>query len=245
MTGNRLDRRSRTVVGLDGCRQGWLGAVWQGPGHAPSAIFLKSLYEAELELPSNTVVIAVDIPLGLLDSTVPGGRPCDRQARKLLGPRASSVFSPPAKESLLATNYEEANRFNRESGPEGTGLSKQSFAIFPKLIDAEKSIARSHWLRDRIIEVHPELCFTAMACSPLKNAKKKAPGKDERRIWLRNSKFENLETFESNARKLGAAVDDSLDACAAAWTAWRHADGTAVCLPSDATGPNFSMRIWY
>lgn len=245
MAANVSLRRSRTVVGLDGCQQGWLGAVWQGPGHAPSAIFLKSLYDAETGLPPDTLVVAVDIPLGLLDSSVPGGRPCDRHARKLLGPRASSVFSPPAKGTLLAVSYGEANRLNRESGSKGTGLSKQSFAIFLKLIDAKSSLARSNWIRDRIIEVHPELCFTVMAGSPLKNAKKKAPGKDERRKWLRAAKFENLEGFELCARKLGAATDDALDACAAAWTAWRHAGCVAECLPPDAVGPNFSMRIWY
>lgn len=233
------------VIGLDGCPKGWLGAVWLGPGHQPESLLLASLSDAERCLPPETRTIAVDIPIGLLGSAVPGGRPCDRPARRLLGPRASSVFSPPAAAALAAGDYAEACLLNKQSGPEAGSLSKQSFAIFPKISDAAKAVAGSIWLRERVIEIHPEVCFRMMSGSPLQYAKKKTAGKDERRRLLRQAGFENLEAFEVSARALGAATDDALDACVAAWSAWRRALGTAEYLPADASGPDYHMRIWY
>jgi predicted RNase H-like nuclease len=236
---------SCTVAGFDGCPNGWLGAIWNGPGHSPDAIYSASLRDAETELPRDTRAVAVDIPLGLLTAAVPGGRSCDRQARKLLGPRSSSVFSPPSMAALAATDYTEACRISRQSGPDAGGISKQSFAIFRKLIDAEQAVAISDWLRERIIEVHPELCFRMIAGSPVQSAKKRAAGKEARRSLLQQSGFKNLQAFERAAHLLGAAADDALDACVAAWSAWRRAGGTARYLPADAIGPDFSMRIWY
>jgi predicted RNase H-like nuclease len=128
------------VVGLDGCPAGWIASVWRGPGHQPDVVLLKSLERAETELPAATAVIAIDIPLGLLDAAVPGGRACDREARSLLGPgRTSSVFSPPARQALAAKTHAEASQLNRNSGPTAGGLSIQAFAIFPKLRDADEA----------------------------------------------------------------------------------------------------------
>jgi predicted RNase H-like nuclease len=234
-----------TVAGFDGSSNGWLGAIWRGPGHPPDPIRLASLQRTESELPLETIVVAVDIPLGLLDAAVPGGRSCDRLARKLLGPRSSSVFSPPSAGALAAQNYVEACQLNMRSGPEAGRISRQSFAIFPKLADAAQAVATSVWLRERIIEVHPELCFRMIAGSPLHRKKKRAAGKDERRQLLQESGFKNLGGFEHGARVLGVATDDALDACVAAWSAWRRATGAARFLPEDAVGPEFSMRIWY
>ena len=54
-------------------------------------------------------VIAVDIPIGLLEYAVSGGRLCDQPARALLGAtRASNVFTPPARPALSGQIYEEA-----------------------------------------------------------------------------------------------------------------------------------------
>ncbi len=237
--------RSAIVAGFDGCKPGWIGAIWRGPGSPPTAIHLASLATAERELAFETIVIAVDIPLGLLEAAVRGGRLCDQQARQQLGRRASSVFSPPVMAALKASTYREACELNQSSGPEGRKISKQSFAIFPKLIDGERSVRESEWLRNRIIEVHPELCFRTMAGFPLITKKKRAVGKDERRQLLRDHGFAELPFFERAARDLGAASDDALDACVSAWTAWRHAAGTAKCLPTNASGSHYSMRIWY
>src|SRR5271157_3482359 len=49
-------------------------------------------------------IIAIDIPIGLLDAYEIGGRACDRAARKFLGkPRGNSIFPAPVRPVLAAT----------------------------------------------------------------------------------------------------------------------------------------------
>jgi len=56
--------------------------------------------------PDDLAVLAIDIPIGLLD----GPRACDKAARKLLGqPRGSSVFPALSRPALGAQTYPEAS----------------------------------------------------------------------------------------------------------------------------------------
>jgi predicted RNase H-like nuclease len=48
--------------------------------------------EEILDLPEKPAIIAIDVPIGLPEVMPPGGRACDRLARRLLGPRGASVF---------------------------------------------------------------------------------------------------------------------------------------------------------
>jgi predicted RNase H-like nuclease len=190
-------------------------------------------------------VIAVDMPLGLQAAATPGGRPCDQHARRFVGPRASSVFSPPAEGALAGRSHAEASILNQQSGPGAPGLSQQAVALFPKLKETGRAVAQSLWLRNRIIEVHPEVCFRAMAGRALLHAKKQPQGKDERRRLLIEAGFADVQGFELEAKRFGAATDDALDACAAAWTAWRYSKKKAECFPPDARGAHHVMRIWF
>ena len=80
------------------------------------------------------IIVAVDIPIGLLDAAKRGGRDCDIEARKRLGSRrGSSVFPPPVRATLDSDDYAEANVINRASSDVGIGLSKQCYSIIPKI----------------------------------------------------------------------------------------------------------------
>ena len=73
-------------------------------GECACAVFAD--FRALLLFAGDAEVIAVDIPIGFLDAAQHGGRPCDIEARKLLGgSRASSVFSPPVRATLAAGSY--------------------------------------------------------------------------------------------------------------------------------------------
>jgi threonine dehydratase len=233
------------VIGLDGCKLGWIGARWSGPGHQPDAIFLFALAEAEATSFPEIAVFAIDIPLGLSETADAGGRDCDRQARKFIGIRGSSVFPTPAKSSLSAKTYEDACIFNKNSSPDARSISKQTHALFPKLREANAAVDDSIWLQERLIEIHPEVSFCALATTPLNHSKKKPAGADERRNLLDQAGFVNLLAFEKEAKKFHASTDDALDACVAAWSAWRHAHGKAKCFPNAPSTPNYNMRIWY
>jgi predicted RNase H-like nuclease len=113
--------------------------------------------------------MAIDIPIGLLDQISPGGRVCDRLARRLLRRRASSVFSPPTRDILTATHYEQVR---------GHGMSRQAFGIMPKIRQVDRFMPPA--LQQLVYEAHLELAFMALAGHPMQHNKKTPAGREER-----------------------------------------------------------------
>ena len=97
----------RVVGGLDGCRAGWVLVTVPADDAAGAAVLDVSVVanldtvRADLEA-GRLVAAAIDIPIGL-PSRVP--RPCDREARRLLGPRRSSVFPAPVRSAVAVGTY--------------------------------------------------------------------------------------------------------------------------------------------
>lgn len=144
-------------------------------------------------------VVGVDMPIGL---PAVGARVCDIESRRRLGPRRASVFPAPRR-SLLAT----------ERWTPGLGLNKQTFNLLPKIRELDALVTPA--LQSRVVEVHPELAFTAMAGAPMRWPKRTAPGRAER--------LAALGLARPPVRPAGAAPDDVLDALAVLWSAQRIA----------------------
>lgn len=230
------------VAGVDGIRTGWIVVLWCGPETRPVMHRLASLNDAAAVLPQATAVVAVDIPVGLPETARRGGRDCDQAARSYIGTRAASVFSPPALAALAARTHAEACALNRASGPDAPGLSLQAFAILPKIAEAQVALAHCDWLRRRMIEVHPEVCFRTLAGRVLEHGKLCRAGREERCRLLATAGLAPDAALFAAARRLGAKADDLIDACVATWTAWRRLTGQALVLPDGAvSGP----RIWH
>ena len=100
----------------------------------------------------------IDIPIGLPDS---GSRRCDIEARKMIGERRSSVFPAPVRGLLGAATYEEA--VARSRAIHGKSLSKQAFAILPKIEEVDRLMTPER--QCHLVEVHPEACFTVLGVS--------------------------------------------------------------------------------
>jgi predicted RNase H-like nuclease len=171
-----------------------------------------------------------------------GPRACDEAARKLLGqPRGSSVFPAPCRSALGAQTYAEASSINRQKTTRG--LSQQAWGIAPKIKQADDAITSDcqRWA----FEVHPEVCFWALAGErPMAHGKKTKAGVSERLDLLRPV-FPDIEHFLQN-RPRNAEKDDLLDAAVAAWTALRICKDEArrVCeAERDAKG--LETTIWY
>jgi predicted RNase H-like nuclease len=67
-------------------------------------------------------------------------RPCDKQARALLGARANSVFALPSRPLLAASTYADARDLiaaAKIGAPATKGVSAQAFAIAPKMREAD------------------------------------------------------------------------------------------------------------
>jgi len=179
--------------------------------------------------------VAIDIPIGLTNE---GPRACDRHARRHLGARASSVFPAPIRPLIAVREYVEANRLSREL--QQRGVSKQAWAIVPKIVQVDRLLQRHHELRGRVYEVHPEVSFAAWNRSPLPASKHDARGLAAREALV-TSHFGPLPPVPR-----GASEDDLLDAFAALWSAERIARGEHSVLGdghADVTG--LPMRIVY
>ena len=198
------------VAGVDGCRAGWI-VVHEG--HAEVHLDFAAVLAA---LPDDAVV-AVDMPIGLVDEHIPGGRDVDRAARVELGRKRSSVFSAPPRCALGARTLPDARR-------RGARLTLQTLNLLPRIEDVDAVMTPE--LQSRVFEVHPELSFGAIAGgSPVLTPKRSAAGSKERRALLQRAGVCVPE------RPAGSAADDLLDACALMWSARRIAGGTASHVP--------------
>jgi len=191
--------------------------------------------------------IFVDIPIGLPNG--PKGRCCDVEARRMLkAPRAASVFSAPAREALDAETYDEAGQISRETT--GKGMTKQTFAILPKIREVDELLQGNEMLQDMVREVHPEICFWALhGCNPMPQSKKTHQGFDDRRALLKRfypSVCDDFAQIRAEFRCWDLADDDILDAMVASVTASapQKALKTLPTHPEmDATG--LPMRMVY
>jgi len=123
----------------------------------------------------------------------------------------------------------------------GEGVSRQAYGLRAKIFEVETLVRdRSH----TVIEAHPELCFATMAHGPLATRKKTWAGAAQRRQLLDAAGI-RLKTELGLAGDM-AAVDDILDAAAAAWTARRYANGQARSLPEspELFSDGIDCAIW-
>ncbi len=235
-----------TVMGVDGCPGGWV-AVARDCTTGRHCCRVLETFAAVMDYARDARVVAVDIPIGLLDKAEPGGRECDRRARKLLGgKRASSVFPAPVRAILPCRTYAAALAASRASSPHGLGLSKQCHAIAPKVREVDDAMTPA--LQNTVREIHPELCFLGMnGGQAVREPKRTAVGLTARAGLLRRHGFECFLDSLIGCAVPGAEANDLLDACAACWTAARILDGTAIRVPDspeeDARG--LRMEMWY
>ncbi|MCE5253080.1 MAG: DUF429 domain-containing protein [Actinomycetia bacterium] len=241
-----MNRAGVVVAGVDGCRAGWFVVVRYLETERVKHYVAPDFREV-LDGCDGASVIAVDIPIGLLDSVEEGGRPADRYARKLLGrPRSSSVFSPPCRPALTSETYEQAAAATRARSVKGRSLTRQSFHLFRKLreVDALMTPERQEVVR----EAHPELSFAAMnGGHALVERKIRAEGRRLRIELLRAAGFASLEELPSASAGKDVNVDDVLDAYVCCWTAMRIARGDAERIPENPTRDprGLLMEMWF
>ncbi|WP_346622516.1 DUF429 domain-containing protein [Blastococcus montanus] len=203
------------VLGVDGWRGRWVGALLDG-----RSVTLLALDDvtAVLAVPGVDVV-AIDMPIGLSDD---GVRACDVAARDALRGRgaAGSVFPAPVRAVLATDDYAEARRLSVEAS-RGRSLSAQSFALVRSIRDLDTALGDPS--DPRVHEVHPELSFRELddrVLAPKASARGLA-----QRIRALGPVMDVLDALAVGPDHLPAV--DALDACAAAWSARRIAEGTA------------------
>lgn len=173
-------------------------------------------------------VLCIDIPIGLPDK---GPRDCDRAARVFLRARRSSVFPAPLRPMLSVSTYENACQIGLLST--GKKISKQAWAILPKVREVDLALRGRTGAAPIIREVHPEVCFAGWAGSPMRYAKKCPEGQQQRlELVATHFGFQSYEQVRQRHPRRLAADDDIVDAFAALWTAERVLAGRAQSLPA-------------
>jgi len=222
------------VGGADGCRTGWVICRRDAEGALDIRV-VKTLAEACEGLS----VLAVDMPIGFVDTPRPGRR-CESEARRLLPGKASSVFPTPCRPALACTTHADANAVSRALG---LGVNRQTFHLFPKMREVDELLRTRPRLKRIIYEAHPELAFARMNDGkPVLSRKRRPEGYAERcRLLARHGLACPVE------RLGGAARDDILDAIAVCRTALLIAYGKATRLGSPAARDRHGlpMNIWF
>jgi len=204
------------VLGVDGWRGAWVGALLDG-----RTVTLLALADVAAVLAVPDVdVVAIDMPIGLPDNR---SRVCDDRARCLLRATgaASSVFPTPVRAVLAAADYAEARALSRAATDPPRAPSAQAFQLVTAIRALDDALGDPP-LED-VVEVHPELSFRALDAA-VRDRKGSARGTVQRLRALRGAMDVEQALADAPA---GVPMVDALDACAAAWSAQRIAAGTA------------------
>ena len=200
-------------IGVDACKKGWFAVALDRQDNWDIGTF--KTIDAFWDVFQNATLILIDMPIGL---PAGGKRRCDIETRKILGPRASSVFPVPCREALQAKTYDQACRINQRVM--GVRLTIQTWNICAKILEVDQLLCNNKLARRRIRESHPELCFWSLAGGrPMVYSKKRPQGFSERysilkKIYLETSALVR-KTLDTYMRK-DLARDDILDALALA-----------------------------
>ena len=208
------------VLGVDGWRGAWVAARLDG-----RSVTLSVLPDAASVLAVDDVdVIGIDMPIGLADD---GARACDVAARRRLPGAASSVFPAPVRPVLRTTTYDEAREASLAAA--GRSLSMQTFALVPAIRSLDDALGDPP--DPRVHEVHPEVSFRSLD-DRVTDRKSSGSGLAQRLRAL-GAVMDVLDALAQD--RAGVPVVDALDACAAAWSARRIADGRGECVGDGAT----------
>jgi predicted RNase H-like nuclease len=219
------------VLGVDGWRGAWVGARLDG-----RTVALLALPDAAAVLAVPDVeVVGIDMPIGLSED---GVRACDVQARRRLGRAGSSVFPTPVRAVLATDDYAEARALSRAATDPPRAPSAQSFQLVRAIRSLDDVLGDPP--AEHVVEVHPELAFRALD-DRVRDPKGTARGMAQRLAALRTVMDVDAALLDAPPR---VPAVDALDACAAAWSAGRIADGVAECVGDGATDARGrSMRI--
>lgn len=134
------------VVGCDGAPGGWAAVLFDTDTVGPDRwrVQFHETFAGMVNSYSHVACIAVDVPIGLLEG---GTRQCDVEARRLLGPKRSSVFPAPDPRVFDADSQKTASA--RLVELTGKGMTHQAFGILGKVAEVNRAMSPllQNWIR--------------------------------------------------------------------------------------------------
>ncbi|MGB7237244.1 MAG: DUF429 domain-containing protein [Rhodococcus sp. (in: high G+C Gram-positive bacteria)] len=206
-------RTENTVAGVDGAKGRWVIARFDGDRVDWT---VERDAESVLAATASCTTVGVDMPLTMPTN---GYRASEVEAKIFLGPARSSIFHTPVHATVEATSYADACAISRDIT--GKAISMQTWHLMPAI----RSWQSISFDTERVVEVHPECSFRLMAPDVAFASKKSGRGAGQRMAAL--SRWIDPHDLADGLARLpvGPALDDALDAAAAAWSAWRFSRG--------------------
>jgi predicted RNase H-like nuclease len=222
----------RPLAGVVPCPGGWLvaGAKLQGITLSPEAPQVFGTLVEVFDYKPAFQIVSLAAPIGLLEEPVPGGRQCDRDARRLIGwPRNGAIVSAPARSVLrdFAAGLD-------------VSLSAVSRRLVSRFAEVDDNV-QPYWQRT-VFEVHPELSFFQLnEDTPLRFSKHRRAGVEERTDLLK-ARLPGVERILDISLP-GAKPAHHVDGAVCLWTARRIAARAVSRLPKDPEWDAAGLRM--
>lgn len=227
----------KLLAGVEPSPLGWVVVTGrlQGITLLPQRPQLFERFIDILDHKPNFTVVAVHAPIGLLDAPAKGGRPCEREARRVLGwPRLAAITPAPTRPATRVRTYKQAVKAS------GGALSTVTWSQVPHVREVDDAI-EPYWQRS-VYEVNPELTFHQLnGDTPLRFPKRSSVGVKERRQLL-EQKFRDAG-ITLDVRLKGVDHSHVIDALADLWTARRIASKSARRLPEVPSWDDQGLRM--
>lgn len=197
-------------------------------------VVFKTLIEV-LEYKPKFEAAAIYAPVGFEDEPNGPYRPCDREAREMVGwPRLAAIKPIPSRAALRARTREEA----KELEP---WLTNEDFRRWKWIREAEQEFQPFH--QRNWFAAHPDLSFYVLnGDRPLTSSPYQQDGVYER-INLIKQKLPGVEEAVTATPPAGAAQIHLLQAAGLLWTARRAAGRAVNRLPADPNWDNSGLRM--
>lgn len=168
-----------SCIGIDACKGKWVAVCISDSGFEVGKFdtigdICKSYPDCDTYL--------IDIPIGLPEG---GGdiRP-DMLVKKELGRKGSSIFPVPCRQAVYADDKARARELNVSAL--GKSLSEQSIGISKAIRQVDEFLQRNPEWKNRLLESHPELCFSKLnGNQPIMEKKTTSEGYNRRLELLR------------------------------------------------------------
>ena len=227
----------KTLAGIMPCPGGWLILPARLAGvtvNVEEPEVARTLMDV-LEYKPKFDAAAIYAPVGFYEQPVGPYRPCDTEARELVGwPRVVAVKPMPSRAALRAKNRAEARMIE-------PWLTNDDFRRFKWWREAEREFQPFH--QRTFFAAHPDLSFTnlngdvALTTSPHHQE-----GVRERMQLIRD-KMPGVEDVIMRVPPAGAGQLHVMQACGLVWTARRAAGRAMSRLPMDAIWDDEGMRM--
>lgn len=126
---------------------------------------------------------------------------------------------------------------------DGRALSRQAWNLLPRIRQLDDLLQRRIPWRQRIGEAHPEVIFQLWAGQPLAEGKRQLGGRHQRRELIEARWPGVVAAATAQLPRGGWAADDLLDALACLRAAERRATGIALELGGDPDRTGLAMAI--